>query len=224
MACGPGAAEHFAMFCTATAMKPLPLANLVPIVLLLSAAASAQADEPVATVGSEAVVAVAAASAEIAADRSAADRTVPPLVIDPREYSSSGRPARRWIARGEVDSGAYRMSVSRGMLDMGVGFEAPASLATSSPRSVDPSRPIAMAMPSLSIGLRSDGAGPAPSSLIERATAEGRAPSSTRRIGLEWKPAQSSIFVKGGVRLAGDDRITMRVKGGRVGVYMKSTF
>ena len=117
------------------------------------------------------------------------------------------------------------MSLSRGKLDMGMGFEAPVGVATRTARSVDPSGPIVPTVPSLSVGLRRDTAGTPPSSLIERAGADGTtAPSSTQRVGLEWKPAQSSIFVRGGVRLTGDDRVTMRLRSGRVGVYMKSTF
>ena len=81
-------------------------------------------------------------------------------------------------------------------------------------------------MPSLSVGLRSTTAGPAASSLIERAGEAAPAPSSTRRVGLEWKPVQSRVFVRGGLglRLSGDDQVTMKLRSGRVGIYMKSTF
>ena len=188
-------------------MRPLAVLNFAAIALLL-ASSPARADEPPAGATPEA----------------AAERAEPPLVIDPREYVSPSRPSKPWITRGEVDGNSYRMSLSRGKLDMGVGFEPPVGLATRTTRSVDPASPIVATVPSLSVELRTDSAGPPPSSLIARATAEGTAPAATRRVGLEWKPAQSGMFVRGGLRLAGDDRVTMRVKGGRVGVYMKSTF
>ena len=206
-------------------MRPLPALNLVAIALLL-ASPPAHADESSSAAKPEAAAVLVASAAPTvsAADRAPTDRAEPPLVIDARDYSSPSRPSKPWVARGEVDGGSYRASVSRGKLDMGVGFDAPVGFATRTTRSVDPASPIVATVPSLSVGLRSEsGAAPA-SSLIARATAEGTAPTSTQRVGLEWKPAQSSVFVRGGVRLTGDDRVTMRLKGGRVGVYMKSTF
>ena len=117
------------------------------------------------------------------------------------------------------------MSLSRGKLDMGLGFDAPVGVATRTARSVDPAGPIVATVPSLSVGLRRDTAGAAAEQPDRPAPApKARRPSSSQRVGLEWKPAQSSIFVRGGVRLIGDERVTMRVQGGRVGVYMKSTF
>ena len=203
-------------------MRPLPALNLAAIALLLLASSPARADESPAAITA---VAVAGAAPTVpATDRAAPERAEPPMVIDPREYVSPSRPSKPWITRGEVDSGSYRASLSRGKLDMGVGFDAPVGVATRTARSVDPASPIIATVPSLSIGLRSDSAGPPPSSLVARATGEGTAPAAAQRVGLEWKPAQSSVFVRGGLRLTGDERVTMRVKGGRVGVFMKSTF
>jgi len=203
-------------------MRPLPALNLAAIALLLLASSPARADESPAAITA---VAVAGAAPTVpATDRAAPERAEPPMVIDPREYVSPSRPSKPWITRGEVDSGSYRASLSRGKLDMGVGFDAPVGVATRTARSVDPASPIIPTVPSLSVGLRSDSAGAPPSSLISRAAGEGTVSAATRRVGLEWKPAQSSVFVRGGLRLTGDERVTMRVKGGRVGVYMKSTF
>ena len=144
-------------------------------------------------------------------------------------WSSSTRMSKRWSTSAEVDSSSYRVSLSRGKLDMGLGFDNPThpTMATSTVvRSTDPARPIVPTVPSLSVGLRSTTAGPPASSLIERATEGSAAPSSTRRVGLEWKPAQSRVFVRGGLglRLSGDDQVTMKLRSGRVGIYMKSTF
>lgn len=204
-------------------MNRLPTLIPAALALALLAAAPARANEP-AAVSAEAVA--VATPATSAAERPAQARAEAALVVEPtswRETASPSRPAKRWATSAEVDSGSYRVSLSRGNFDMGMGFDAPAGISTRTARSVDPAGPIPATLPSLSVGLRRD-TGPAPSSLIERARAEGAAPSSTQRVGLEWKPAQSSLFVRGGVRLTGDDRVTMRVKSGRVGVYMKSTF
>ena len=189
-------------------MRPLPALNLAAIALLLLASSPARADDSPAA--STAVTVASAAPTVPAADRAAPERAEPPLVIDPREYVSPSRPSKPWITRGEVDSGSYRASLSRGKLDMGVGFDAPVGVATRTARSVDPASPIIATVPSLSVGLRDDTAGPPPSSLLARATAEGTAPAATQRVGLEWKPAQSSVFVRGGLRLTGDERVTMR--------------
>jgi len=141
----------------------------------------------------------------------------------------STRPARRWSTSAEVDTASYRVSLSRGKLDMGVGFDDPThpmQSTSTAVRSTDPTRPIVPTVPSLSVGLRSTTAGPPASSLIERAGDGATPPASTRRVGLEWKPVQSRVFVRGGLglRLSGDDQVTMKLRSGRVGIYMKSTF
>jgi hypothetical protein len=155
----------------------------------------------------------------------------PPLDTTWRDtlWPSSTRTSKRWSTSAEVDSSSYRVSLSRGKLDMGLGFDNPThpTMATSTVvRSTDPTRPIVPTVPSLSVGLRSTSAGAPASSLIERATEGAAPPASTRRVGLEWKPVQSRVFVRGGLglRLSGDDQVTMKLKSGRVGIYMKSTF
>jgi len=202
-------------------MRPLPALNLAAIALLLASSPARADDSPA---GAAPITVASAAPTVPAAEPPSSERAIPPPGIDSREHVSPSRPSKPWIARGEVDSGSYRASVSRGKLDLGVGFDAPAGYATRTARSVDPASPIIPTVPSLSVGLRSDSAGAPPSSLISRAAGEGTVSAATRRVGLEWKPAQSSVFVRGGLRLTGDERVTMRVKGGRVGVYMKSTF
>ena len=188
---------------------------------LLLAAAPVSANEPAA-----AAEETAAAPAEAPAAARSAGAGSEPSLIDSTAWREppSSRPIKRWSTSAELDSSSYRVSLSRGKLDLGMGFDAPAGAATRTARSVDPSGPIVPSLPSLSIGLRSDTAGATPNSLIARASGDAATPTSTRRVGLEWKPAQSSIFVRGGVRLTGDDRVTMRLRSGRVGVYMKSTF
>lgn len=176
---------------------PSPMLAAWTLSLLLAAAAS-RAEEPAAPAGDDAAAAAIPAT-------------------------PTSRPAERWSTGAEVDSGAYRMSLSRGRLDMGLGFDT-ASHSTTTARGLDPSRPIVPALPSLSVGLRTV-AGPPANSLIARATA-GASETTTRRVGLEWKPVQSRVFVRGGLglRLSGDDQVTMKLRSGRIGLYMKSSF
>ena len=203
-------------------MSCLPSLTFAGLALLWLAAAPARADEPVAAAPAE----TAAAPEAAASDRPAGRDAEPPLVVDAtwRESSSPARPAKRWSTSAEIDSNSYRVSLSRGKLDLGVGFDAPAGAGTRAVRSVDPAGPIVPALPSLSVGLRSVTAGSPLNSLIARASADGATPAATQRVGLEWKPAQSSVFVRGGLRLTGDERVTMKVRSGRVGLYMKRTF
>ena len=168
-------------------------------------------------------LAISAAAPALAEETPVESAAPEPLVIP------SSRPAKRWSTSAEVDTGSYRVSLSRGKLDIGVGFDAPThpTQATSTTvRSTDPTRPIVPTVPSLSVGLRSTTSGPPASSLIERAGDAAAPPASTRRVGLEWKPVQSRVFVRGGLglRLSGDDQVTMKLRSGRVGIYMKSTF
>jgi len=199
-------------------MSRLPLLTFAGLTLLL-AAGPAPADELPVAVPAEAPV----------IDRTAPNPSEPAAVVDTTRRdpasTSPSRPAKRWSTSAEIDSNSYRVSLSRGKLDLGMGFDAPQGSATRTARSVDPVGPIVPTPPSLSIGLRSATAGPPPNSLIERA-ADGATPSSTRRVGLEWKPAQSRVFVRGGlgVRLVGDDQVTMKLRAGQIGLYMKSSF
>ncbi len=111
-------------------------------------------------------------------DRTAPSRPEPAPAVDATwrdpASPSPARPAKRWSTSAEVDSNSYRLSLSRGKLDLGVGFDAPPGPATKTARSVDPVGPIVPTLPSLSIGLRSATAGAPPNSLIERASATAR--------------------------------------------------
>ena len=198
-------------------MSRLPLLTFAGLALLLSAGRAPADELPVAA------PAEAPAVDPTASHRSESVPAVDSTWRDPASPSPS-RSARRWSTSAEVDSNSYRLSLSRGKLDLGVGFDAPAGAGTRAVRSVDPAGPIVPALPSLSVGLRSVTAGSPLNSLIARASADGATPAATQRVGLEWKPAQSSVFVRGGLRLTGDERVTMKVRSGRVGLYMKRTF
>jgi hypothetical protein len=82
-------------------------------------------------------------------------------------------------------------------------------------------------LPALSFGLRTVSAGPAPAStLVERALAAAPATPYVSKVGIEWKPAQSQVFLNHGLgfRLSGDDKLTMRLRKGSLGLYMKRNF
>jgi len=199
-------------------MSRLPLLTFAGLALLLTAGRAPADELPVAA------PAEAPAVDPTASHRSESVPAVDSTWRDPASPSPS-RSARRWSTSAEVDSNSYRLSLSRGKLDLGVGFDAAPGPATTTARSVDPVRPIVPTLPSLSIGLRSATAGPPPNSLIERA-GDGVTASSTRRVGLEWKPVQSNVFVRGGLglRLVGDDQLTMKLRAGQIGLYMKGSF
>jgi hypothetical protein len=216
-----------------------------PALLLLpiAAAAPAAAEEATEAVAPPAAVEAARPSAAVVERAQEAETPGPGLDAGGRETLlpsplppaapspglSPSRASKRWSTSAEVDSTSYRVSLARGKLDMGVGFDAPThpAMATSTTvRSTDPSRPIVPTLPTLSVGVRSTTAGSTPNSLIERATDAATPAASTRRVGLEWKPVPSRVFIRGGLglRLSGDDQVTMKIRSGRIGIYMKSTF
>jgi len=140
--------------------------------------------------------------------------------------AQTAAPAPRWRAVGTVEADGYRMSLSRGAVDVGMRFE---------PRTV-PLRPTetrpepaSLTLPALSLELRSISAAPAPAgNLAARAvgTAGDVERATVSKVGIEWKPAQSQVFFSGGVgvRLSGDDSVVMRMRKGTLGVYMKRSF
>lgn len=135
----------------------------------------------------------------------------------------------RWITNAEYSGSRYRWSLSRGALDFGLGFDTSSSphVAARETR-LDATGPYVSTLPAVSVVLRTV-ANPAPTagSLLERAASTGAASSGTRSVGIEWKPAQSQLlFLRQGlgIRLSGDDRLTMRLRNGTLGIYMRRDF
>lgn len=128
---------------------------------------------------------------------------------------------------GAAGADAYRWSLTRGALDVGVRFEArPAALLPVDAR-YDSAAPAGSMLPALSLGLRTVSDGPAPAgSLIDRALGSATAVPSVSKVAIEWKPAQSQVFLNHGLgfRLGGDDKVTMRFRKGSLGIYMKHSF
>ena len=88
--------------------------------------------------------------------------------------------------------------------------------------------PLLPTLPTLSVGLRRDAQLPATaSSLLERSTGAASNVAYVSKIGLQWKPPQSQVnFLREGlgIRLDGNNRMTVRLRKGLVGVYMQRKF
>jgi hypothetical protein len=133
----------------------------------------------------------------------------------------------RWSRRAELSDSVYRWSASRGALDLGIRFDASArgQFATDARSRLDNAGPLVQPLPALSLGLHSIDA--PPSSLLKQLGGSDSGLAYTHRVGIEWKPAQSELlFLRQGlgVRLSGDDRLTMRLRKGTLGLYMKRDF
>jgi hypothetical protein len=131
-----------------------------------------------------------------------------------------------WSASAEFSGGSYRWSLSRGALDIGLRFETPSRAGFGVDSHLEmPGAPL-QTLPALSLGLRSDDPPPAVGWLRRSAGFE-PAPGTSRWVGVEWKPAESQVmFIRQGlgVRLGGDDRLSMRLKRGSLGIYFKRSF
>ena len=136
---GPTMEPRFPVDRHSVMSRPPPL-TFAGLALLLLAPGPVRANEPVAAAPDETVAAPPEAAS---APSPAGDRSEPPRVADTaswREPASSSRPAKRWSTSAELDSSSYRLSVSRGKLDLGMGFDAPAGAATRTARSADRGR------------------------------------------------------------------------------------
>ena len=125
------------------------------------------------------------------------------------------------------DADAYRWALSRGTVDVGLRFEPrPAAILPADAR-FDSAAPAGSTLPALSLGLRRFSEGPAPAgSLVERALGSTTGAPSESKVAIEWKPAQSQVFLNHGLgfRLGGDDKVTMRLRKGSLSLYFKRNF
>ena len=142
--------------------------------------------------------------------------------------SAEASPSARWTSSAELVGGSYRWSLVRGALDLGMRFDAPRSAAQAVNLGAPPS-PVGAELPAISLGWRLPASGHAPSAgtLLERAMESARAESSGGKIGVEWKPAEPQInFLREGlgIRLEGNNRMTVRLRKGMLGVYMHRKF
>jgi len=140
---------------------------------------------------------------------------------------SSVAPAvARWVAIGEPSEAGYRLSLARGGFDVGLDFQRRLAAARVADARVDSAAPPGAMLPALSFGLRSVRV-PAPAgNLVDRTVGSDTALPSVSRVGIEYKPAQSRVFVNNGVgfRLGGEDKLTMRLRKGSLSLYLKRDF
>jgi hypothetical protein len=131
-------------------------------------------------------------------------------------------------AEPDAAGGSYRWAASRGALDFGLRFDTARRGGTVQERHLDAAGPMVSNLPTVSLGLRTVTPSPtAASSLLERAIGTGAGPAASSSVGIEWKPAQSQLmFLRQGlgIRLGGDDRLTMQLRKGTLGIYMKRDF
>jgi hypothetical protein len=133
----------------------------------------------------------------------------------------------RWSASASSIEGGYRSSLSRGKLDFGMRFDAPVRIVRPGEGVIEPVAAFVPPLPTLSLGLRSTVAGTAPAgSLLERATGAVAGEQRESNVGLEWKPAPSRLFLNRGlgIRLDSDDRLSMRLRKGSLGIFMQAKF
>ena len=133
---------------------------------------------------------------------------------------------RRWVTSAEWSHRSYRWSAQRGPVDVGIGFDA--SDAPLNPLDLhhDAAAPLVPTLPTISLGMRRAGS-VIPASLLERALGASDPGGSVSRVGIEWKPAQPQVaFLRGGlgVRLDGNDRMTVRLRKGMLAIYMHRKF
>ena len=175
-----------------------------------------------------AAIAGSAAAAEVGSPVDAASVEKTADASEPAPPVATPDLGPRWSARSSLSEGAYRSAFSRGRVDVGVRFDAPMRAVRPGEAPLDPVVAYVPPAPTLSVGLRSTPAGTVATagSLLERATGATIGQPPERKVGLEWKPAQSRIFLNRGlgIRLDGDDRVTMRLKKGSLGLYMQSAF
>jgi hypothetical protein len=135
-------------------------------------------------------------------------------------------PPLRWSASGEPSEAGYRLSLARGGIDVGLDFQRRLGAARTVDARFDSAAPPGTMLPALSFGLRSVSAPLPASSLVDRTLGSGADAPVVSRVGIEYKPAQSQVFLNHGLgfRLGGDDKLTMRLRKGSLGLYLKRNF
>lgn len=135
--------------------------------------------------------------------------------------------APAWSASSALSDGGYRSALSRGKLDFAMRFDAPVRSMRPGNGPIEPVAAYVAPLPTLSVGLRNVATGPTPAgALLDRATGASVQGQRESRVGLEWKPSPSRVFLNRGLglRLDGDDRLTMRLKKGSLGLFMQTRF
>jgi hypothetical protein len=133
----------------------------------------------------------------------------------------------RWSTSSSLSQAGYRSSFLRGKLDFGMRLDAPVRFGRPGESAIDPVAAYVAPLPTLSVGLRDSSAGETPAgSLLERAIGPAAGEHRESKVGLEWKPAPSRLFLSRGlgIHLDGEDRLTMRLRKGSLGIFMQTRF
>jgi hypothetical protein len=132
----------------------------------------------------------------------------------------------RWSASGEPSEAGYRLSLARRGVDLGLDFQRRLAGVRTLDARFDSAAPPGTMLPAVSFGLRSVSAGAPAKSLVDRTLGSDSDARFVSRVGVEFKPAQSPVFLNHGLgfRLGGDDKLTMRLRKGSLGIYMKRNF
>jgi hypothetical protein len=153
----------------------------------------------------------------------------PAPVAEARTSTASTAPLR-WTASAALFGPTYEVSLQRGAVDIGMRLNAPASVARPFDARIDPALRNTLALPAISLGL-GRGAAEVPqgaSSLLARSMDPSNAGGAhASKVGIEWKPAESQMtFLREGLglRLNGNDRMTVRLRKGVLGIYMQRKF
>jgi hypothetical protein len=222
------------------AVAPLQFAlnRLVVAGLLLGAAAAAPAEEaalPGVVAVDAAVAARDPAPVEIASFAPPAAAGSNTVAVAPSTLERAAPQAAapevpvRWVTSSEWSGRRYRWSLQRGSLDIGLAFEPRDAALRPLDEHNESAAPLVPTLPTLSLGVRrvGRGEGAAASSLLERALDRPGEGGYTSRVGIEWKPAQSQLnFLRDGlgVRLDGNDRMSVRLRKGVLSVYVQRKF
>lgn len=145
---------------------------------------------------------------------------------DPTEPESSDKPTR-WASSAALTDNSYQWALSRGTLDLGLKFEARSRTGHPADAHVEAGAGFVSPLPSVSVGLQRVVAGATPAGhLVERVAGPAAGSSYVSKMGLEWKPAPSRVYLNQGLglRLGGDDRLSLRLRKGVLGIYMRRNF
>ena len=208
-------------------LRPAPAFRLVTASLLAAGAATGLAQE-VASASARVTASAASLPAErpVIAESPLLVALVPGVAGAPASPVASASPERRWVMSVEWSGRSYRWSAQRGRVDLGIAFDA--WDATSSPLDLhrDAAALLVPTLPTISLGMRQPGR-VSPATLLERAFGASELGGADGRVGIEWKPAQPQVeFLRGGlgVRLDGNDRMTVRLRKGMFAIYMHRKF
>jgi hypothetical protein len=179
------------------------------------------------SIAQETADSAAAPVADTTAAAPTTDTTGVSRVAPGYELKSTG--ADGWSATTELTAEGYSWSLRRDAVAIGMRFAVPEGrlpLRTAAPWN----RSAFLELPALSLGFHwlSPSLAPVPSSALDRAL-QAREPSSASRgkVALEWKPAESQVnFLREGLgfRLDGNDRMTVRLRKGVLGIYLQRKF